>query len=402
MDVTGDGISDDDLGDAVRFDYSKTSGIANPYGWRAPYVADSATYNEGFRSYNRDDKAHYIYGTKELWYLHTIESKTMIATFTLQSRSDLLGVDERGHKTDSSKAMCLKQIDLYSKADWLKYGSAAVPIKTVHFVYDYSLCPGINGKVDNLGKLTLKEIWFTYNGNNKGVLNPYIFNYHANNPGYRVNMADKWGSFKDPAQNPGSTPSNPITNAEYPYSLQDSATAAYNAGAWALDSITLPSGGRIKVNYESDDYAYVQNRPATQMCKIAGIGTDTSGQKYTNRLYNFLNILSGSNDGLYIYVKVPYTPASDADLYARYLAGISKLYFRLYVAMPTDDFGGGSEYIPCYADPGFFACTLVWTGAGPEYHLDQGQRGEQFGYRQRQPESFGADGDQFPPTQSTG
>jgi hypothetical protein len=363
VDVTGDGISDDDLGDAVRFDYSKTSGIANPYGWRAPYVADSATYNEGFRSYNRDDKANYIYGTKELWYLHTIESKTMIANFTLQSRSDLLGVDENGNRIDSSKAMCLKQIDLYSKADWLKSGSAAVPIKTVHFVYDYSLCPGVNSPVDNLGKLTLKEIWFTYNGNNKGILNPYMFNYHPNNPGYRVNMADKWGTYKNPAQNPGATPSNPITNAEYPYSLQDSAAAANNAGAWSLDSITLPSGGRIKVNYESDDYAYVQNRRSTLMCKIAGIGTDTSGQGYSNRLYSFLNALNGLSDGLYIYIKVPYAPASDADLYARYLAGISKLYFRLYVAMPKDDFGSGSEYIPCYADPD--SSLAHWYGVLP-------------------------------------
>ena len=367
VDVTGDGISDDDLGDAVRFDYSKTSGIANPYGWRAPYVTDSATYNEGFRSYNRDDKAHYIYGTKELWYLHTIESKTMIATFTLQSRSDLLGVDENGDKIDSSKGMCLKQIDLYSKADWLKYGTAAVPIKTVHFVYDYSLCPGVNSPVDNLGKLTLRQIWFTYNGNNKGILNPYIFNYHNNNPGYRVNMSDKWGTYKNPAQNPGATSSNPITNAEYPYAIQDSATAAYNAGAWTLDSITLPSGGRIKVNYESDDYAYVQNRRSTLMCKIAGIGTDTSGQNYTNRLYNFLNILSGSNDGLYIYVKVPYSPVSDADLYARYLAGITRLYFRLYVGMPKDAFGSGSEYIPCYADPD--SSLTHWYGVLPNQNI---------------------------------
>ncbi len=345
VDVTGDGISDDDIGDAVRFDYSKTSGIDNPYGWRAPYITDSANYNEGFRSYNRDDKGHYIYGTKELWYLHTIESKTMIATFTLQCRKDLLGVDENGRKYDSSKAMCLKQIDLYSKADFLKNGTAAIPVKTVHFVYSYELCRGVNMPVNDSGKLTLKQIWFTYNGNNKGILNPYVFNYHPNNPNYRVNMTDKWNTYKDAAQNPLASPTNPITNAEYPYALQDSTTAAYNAGAWALDSIQLPSGGRIKVNYESDDYAYVQNRRATQMCRVVGMGVDTTGT-YVNRLYNFFQ-----NDGLYAYVRVPRAPVSDADLYARYLDGIGKLYFRMYVAMPKDDWGSGSEYIPAYADP---------------------------------------------------
>ena len=360
VDVTGDGISDDDYGDAVRFDYSKTSGIANPFGWRAPYVTDSANYNEGFRSYDRDDKANYIYGSKELWYLHAIESKTMIATFKLQPRSDLLEIDERGNKSNTGKAMCLKEINLYSKADFMQHDTAAIPIKTVHFEYSYELCRGVNYPFNDSGKLTLKRIWFTYNGNNKGVLNPYVFNYHSNNPRYRVNMSDKWGTYKDPAQNPGATVSNPITNAEYPYALQDSALAASNAAAWSLDSIQLPSGGRIKVNYESDDYAYVQNRRATQMCKIAGIGLDTLGT-YSNRLYNFF-----ASDGMVVYVKIPSAVSTNQDLFARYLDGIGKLYFRLYVAMPKDDFGSGSEYIPCYADPDL--TQAHWYGFVPGNH----------------------------------
>jgi hypothetical protein len=351
VDVTGDGISDDDIGDAVRFNYTKVSGIANPFGWRAPYIADSANYNEGLRSYNRDDKAHYIYGTKELWYLNSIESKTMIATFTLQHRSDLLAANEQGNKVDSSKAMCLKQIDLYSKADFLAHGANAIPIKTVHFVYDYELCRGINRPVNDSGKLTLKQIWFSYNGNNKGTLNPYVFIYHPNNPMYNTNMTDKWGTYKDPATNPDATTGNPINNAEYPYALQDSTTAAYNAGAWMLDSIQLPSGGAIKVNYESDDYAYTQNLRSTQMCNVIGFGTDGSGHMVRN-MYGVLG------DNLYAYIRVPYQPASLSDLYARYLDGIGKMYFRLYVPMPnTDEFGTGSEYIPCYAD-------LDTTGGG--------------------------------------
>ncbi|HWK02988.1 MAG TPA: PA14 domain-containing protein [Puia sp.] len=349
VDVTGDGISDDDIGDAVRFDYSKTSGVANSYGWRAPYVMGKANYNEGFRSYNRDDKANYIYGKKELWYLHTIESKTMIATFTLQPRSDLLDIDENGVKSNTGKAMCLKEINLYSKADFLSHGTTAIPIKTVHFEYSYELCRGVSSNSPSAGsdsgKLTLKRIWFTYNGNNKGVLNPYVFNYHSNNPNYQTSMSDKWGTYKDPIQNPGSTSSNVLTNAEYPYALQDSTLAAANAGAWNLDSIQLPSGGRIKVKYESDDYAFVQNRRATQMCTIAGIAMDNQGG-YNNKLYNFFK-----GDGLYVYIKVPYAVTTPKEVYSRYLEGIGKLFFRLFVTMPKDDFGSGSEYIPCYAEP---------------------------------------------------
>ncbi|WP_431212115.1 hypothetical protein ACQ86N_41215 [Puia sp. P3] len=181
VDVTGDGISDDDLGDAVKFNYSKTAGIANPYGWRAPYDS-SATYNEGFRSYDRDDKGHYISGSKELWYLHTIESKTMVATFKLQPRADLMEISEVGTKSNSGKAMCLKEINLYSKADFMAHDTFAIPIKTVHFEYSYELCRGINSHVNDSGKLTLKKIWFTYNGNNKVTRNPYVFNYNSTNP----------------------------------------------------------------------------------------------------------------------------------------------------------------------------------------------------------------------------
>ena len=349
VDVTGDGISDDDIGDAVKFNYTKVAGIANPFGWRAPYITDSANYSEGFRSYDRDDRAHYVYGTKELWYLNSVESKTMIATFTLQPRSDLVGVDERGHKSDNTKSFCLKQIDLYSKADFMAHGPAlATPIKTVHFQYSYQLCRGINQPVNDSGKLTLTKIWFTYNGNDKGIRNPYVFYYHPNNPRYKVNTVDKWGTYKDASMNPGWTAANPITNEEYPYAIQDSTQAAYNVGAWEMDSIVLPSAGKIKVNYESDDYAYVQNRRSTLMCKIAGFGKDRFGS-YGSSMY--VNGGPGASyDNLYAYITVPYAPASQQDLYARYLAGISKLYFKIFVQMPTDTWGSGDDYVPGYAD----------------------------------------------------
>jgi hypothetical protein len=345
VDVKGDGISDDDQGDAVKFSYSKAAGIASPFEWRAPY-SNKANYNEGLKSYPRDDKANYIYGKKEQWYLHAIESKTMIATFTLDSRQDMLEIDEAGDKMNNGRAFCLKQIDLYSKADYLAHGPGATPIKTVHFEYGYDLCPGVNMPTNNNGKLTLKKIWFTFNGNNKGQLNPYVFNYHKNNPAYRTNASDKWGTYKDPAQNPGGA-----SNAEYPYALQDSTQAAYNAGAWMLDSIQLPSGGRMKVNYESDDYAYVQNRRATQMMEIVGLGQGATGS-YGNNLYEHTGVGGFDiKDNLFVFVKIPQRVHSKSELYARYLDGLSKLYFRLYVQMPSNDGTSGSEYVSCYAEP---------------------------------------------------
>ncbi|MFL5746677.1 MAG: hypothetical protein ACJ751_18515, partial [Niastella sp.] len=362
VDITGNGISDDDQGDAVRFNYSKTAGIASPYEWRAPY-SDSANYAEGLKTYSRDDKANYISGKKELWYLHSIESKTMIATFTLQDREDLLAIHEDGTKVNNRKAYCLKEINLYSKAEFLVKGTGATPVKTVHFDYTYELCRGINrykGTGNDSGKLTLKRIWFTYNNNDKGRLNPYEFYYHNNNPRYITNATDKWGTYKDPRQNPGIINGNPVSNADYPYALQDSALAAYNAAAWTMDSIKLPSGGGIKVKYESDDYGYVQNRRATQMMQLTGFGS-SKALSNDNSLYKvdpFLKI----TDNLFAFVKIPVRVANDQELFTRYLDGLKKLYFRMAVNMPTDQWGSGSEYISCYADPDFAYNNGKWYG----------------------------------------
>jgi len=349
VDRTGNGISDDDQGDAVKFNYSKVCGIANPYRWRAPYF-DSAgtswgTYNEGLKTDSRDDKGNYVYGEKELWYLHTIESRTMIATFVVENRSDLFAIDESGHKYSDNSAKRLKEINLYSKADFLKNGTNAIPVKTVHFDYSYDQCPGVNQPLSGGGKLTLTKIWFTYNGNDKGRQNPYIFNYNSLNPSYNIKSYDRWGNYKDAMQNPGSTATNIINNAEYPYALEDSTRAAQNAAAWALDSIYLPSGGAIKVAYESDDYAYVQNRRSEDMFKLAGFGPDTLIAHAGPKLY-----YPGQGDYLYAFVNVPLSVTTKANLYQKYLVGNSKLYFRTFVRMPDDQYGSGWEYVSCYAN----------------------------------------------------
>ena len=344
VDLTGDGITDDDAGDAIKFNYSKIYGIGNPYQWRAPYVTDSATYNMGFKTYDRDDRGNYVYGEKEIWYLNSIYSKSMVATFKLGSRKDLLAIDENGKKTEvNHQVKKLEEINLYTKADFLKHGLNAVPIKTVHFEYTYELCRGINRPLNDSGKLTLKRIWFTYNDNDKGKLNPYVFNYHHNNPGYNIRSYDKWGNYKDPLQNPGSSPTNLINNAEYPYALQDSLPAAENAAAWTMNAIKLPSGGTIKVDYESDDYAYVQNKRAMQMFKVAGFSSyrPTGLNDLSDRLY-------GASDNLFIAVKVTDQVSNRKDAFDKYLEGLDKIYFRLSVRMPGDKYGSGFEYVPCY------------------------------------------------------
>lgn len=362
-DVKGDGITEDDMGDAIKFNYSEVYNSTNSYRWRAPYYQNKASYNEGLKTDNRDEKGSYSYGKKEIWYLNSIESKTMMATFVLETdvdsaRKDVYGVlGENGGADVTQKLYRLKEINLYSKADVAKNGIAdAKPIKTVHFDYDYSLCPGVPSSSTGNAKLTLKRVWFSYNKNEKGRLNPFEFSYQNNNPSYNNKSYDRWGNYKDPQTNPGS-----LSNMDYPYTAQskgidfvtDSTNAANAASAWTLTNIKLPSGGKIKVSYESDEYAFVQNKRAMQMFDIAGFGNNSTATPKPY-LYAVNNLLP--EDNYYIFINITSaisaTNANDIkrEILSKYLAGVEKLYFKLFVKMPADKWGSGNEFVPCYAD----------------------------------------------------
>ncbi|MBC9913354.1 PA14 domain-containing protein [Chitinophaga varians] len=365
VDISGDGITDDDAGNAVKFNYTRTAGVNNPYKWRTPYTK-FATYNEGLKTDRRDDKGSYVYGEKELWYLNSVESKNMIAIFKLGDRDDLLPIDSAGNKIVGTKqAKRLDEINLYVKAEYLKDSVNAKPVKTVHFEYSYELCPGANAPESSSGKLTLKKLWFSYNGNEsktnkaRNQQNAYVFHYNSNNPGYNSKSFDRWGNYKDARNNPGYADNSPISNVEMPYALQDSTMAAKNAAAWTLDSIVLPSGGRMKVTYESDDYAYVQHRRASKMTRIAGFAgaRPQSVDELTDNLYE---LTGGRHDNLYVAFDAELPVTSNKEVFDNYLSELhDTVFFRLNVKMPSDTYGSGYEYVPCYAfldrnDYGFF------------------------------------------------
>ncbi|MEP7280036.1 MAG: hypothetical protein ABI813_15420 [Bacteroidota bacterium] len=352
-DVTGDGITDDDLGTAIRFNYwRKTDGFQ----WRTPYAAGKANYNEGLLSDKMDDRGNYSYGRKELWYLHSIESKTMVAVFETGNREDALGADAAGY-TDTAMAnrqQYLKSIRLYAKADWNKSSNTAVPLKTVHFVYDYSLFADgsspLKGVPNNTlagaagnehietnqgGKLTLKTIYFTYQGNTKGVLQPYRFQYDFNR-GYEWKQYDRWGNYKN------ATDDNPpgVVNDYYSYSGQNKLKADANAALWQLTKINTPAGGMIEVSYESDDYFYVQDRKAMQMYPLAGVG-------------GVINSNSNYYEDDKIFVRLPEALPSDAALRARYFdAGNGNasqyLFFKALVKLKTGI--NSDEYVSGYVE----------------------------------------------------
>lgn len=367
VDVTGNGISEDDMGDAVKFNYSK---FEEGFKWRTPTADASATYSEGLKTDQKDDKAHYVYGEREMFLLYSIESKNMVARFYVKDdRKDCRGVlGQQGGRDDGHGMRRLDKICLYSKADLVKFpnGVGAKPIKTVKFFQSYRLCQGAESSVNGYGKLTLDSIWVTYNGNSKKAKSRYVFYYPAdNNPAYDFNSNDRWGNYKKASDNPGN-----LLNADYPYTIQDTAKANKYVAAWMMNRVLLPSGGVINVQYESDDYGYVQNRKAACMNTILGFGSSTApnlSSPTINQLYNG----GGDNEYVYVQLSYPISAGSAADkqkeLAARYFDNVSQLYMKLAVKMPS---GGnvpglaGSEMIPVYADIdsyGLVSASVAWV-----------------------------------------
>lgn len=361
VDVTGNGITEDDLGTAVKFNYTKS---AYTYKWSTPRKntdAAIAHFNAGLRTERKDNKATVSYGEREAWYMHSIESKSMIAVFKTSPRNDAKSVNginansivDVTIKNSENASLKLDSILLYTKADIKANGLAgAVPLKTVHFEYSYTLC---NGTPDNAagGKLTLKDIYFTFNGQARDSKNRYVFDYgdltsKSENPDYAYNASDRWGTYK-PAKDPVSSAAlNPggLSNVDYPYTSTDKTKDDAYAGAWSLKKILLPSGGQIEVQYEADDYAYVQNRRACNMFKIYGFG-NTTNYTQNNSLYTVVQ----NEDQNYVYVQLSEplqgkTPADiKKEIAAKYLDSLNQLAFRLTVNMPK-----GTEPLTMYAN----------------------------------------------------
>ncbi len=356
IDVTGNGITEDDIGEAVKFNYSRIiNGTKQTHRWRSPNsTSQVANFNAGSLTEIRDDKAMITYGERESWYLQSVESKSMIALFYVSKRADGNSAKSILGEIDQTVDL-LKKLDsiaLYNKSDLKSNGlTLAKPIKTVHFKYSYKLCQGTpdndTAAIGSKGKLTLDSIYFTYNGKNRAKKNKYSFSYTVAaadsaqfNPIYSMGNTDRWGSYKDFSANPAG-----MRNADFPYTLQ-TATAKTNldknASAWMLRKITLPSGGQMEIDYESDDYGYVQNKKAAAMMKVVGFGSTNNYANATNLLYPFSFPTPAEND--YVFIEVPESCANATDVYNKYLVGLKQISFKLSVRMPK-----GYEFIPCYA-----------------------------------------------------
>lgn len=363
------GPSDGDYGGYTKFKYQKLA----DFNWRTPVESQKATYTEGLKSDFTDDKANIIYGKKDLYYLDSIITKNYFAVFHKSYRQDGLGVTgENGGTNSSARVMKLDSISLYSKRD------LSAPTKRVHFEYTYDLCQGISnttspGTVPGKGKLTLKKIYFTYRNSNKAKLSPYTFDYHegllAENPYYNMKAYDRWGGYKPnnstsigvrdnatTAENANSFITAALPASDYPYVEQDRTVTDVYSSAWCLKEINLPSGGTIKMTYESDDYAYVQNKKAGQMFKIINYVTDTTSGALTSGNVDKSNtqVPFSAPAGFFIF-----KASSGIPNVTDYSEGIKYVYFRFLQNIKTTN-KPNLEYVSGYGE--FKNLTFIKRG----------------------------------------
>ncbi|OAN63256.1 hypothetical protein A8B79_15695 [Balneola sp. EhC07] len=150
--------------------------------------------------------------------------------------TELLTSGFRGHKKLDRVALINKsENDTISKSE---------------FDYDYYLRPNSSGSVAG-GALTLNAVHF-FGTNNTPSSPPYRFNYAYGelNPSFHPDDIDDWGRYRHPGQNQSN---RGFRNRTTP---QDKGRADMSA-AWSLTNIITPTGSELEIEYESDDFIFV-------------------------------------------------------------------------------------------------------------------------------------------------
>lgn len=307
VDRTLDGPTPDDFGGYTKFNYTQVCGTPasdgyktegdNWYRWRIPYTG--LLYDRNELSDPEDDVGVVMAGEKEIYYLESIETKTHIAQFEISDRQD--GIDaaenaEAAKEREAKGSRTLKKLDkirLYAKD---KDGNPGRLLKTVRFNYDHSLMKGLpNATSDGVGKLTLKKVWFEYEDIVNAGISPYVFGYEYKTSGYPTKysgLVDIYGEYSEESQNPEYNPLNIDRWGNYQYNgserhsklnpwvSQNPNITQFDPAAWQLKWIRLPSKGEIHVQYEQDDYSYVQSRPAMAMVSLRDVPDEDENKYY--------------------------------------------------------------------------------------------------------------------------
>ncbi len=266
-------IDEEDWGYWVKFKYGQ---YTNDYTWRVPYSGEQIDAQDKTTTFSQ--------GSKQLYFLNSIQTRSHVALFLKDTRNDNLDKDKlRG-------SLRLREIALLTKENYKRLFMAASQggfgltsdeglqniskvwmlgdfysttgthpsqgsfviqnaIKRIRFNQTYDLCPGTSNSNDpNKGKLTLASVAIIGRNDLKSIPD-YKFEY-GNNPAYDVNKWDGWGAYSSS----GSTG----------YNTHQASASDADGAAWSLTRITNPLGSSIDVAYERDTYSSISGETITE------------------------------------------------------------------------------------------------------------------------------------------
>ncbi len=378
IDRTWDGPSSDDFGGYVKFNYNQYLGNnagsksgGNWYQWRVPY--SGLIYNKGQLSDLNDDMGNVSMGQREVYYLSTVETKTNIAAFYTSDRNDGLEAKQASTSTESAFFDAIKS-DYFSSysssADKLQKldsiylyarntdGSRGEVVKRVYFKYDYSSWPGQPNTIssaDGSGKLTLKYWWTEDRDVRNARISPFqcVYTYPSGKYPAKYTLIDKYGSGKNESPSFtnflsdrwGAYQENGESRYDNMMAWNDQKTnSSFDPAAYQLKQIILPSKGEIHIQYEQNDYRYVQDRIANVMAPLKKVSSEITGS--AGDVY-YLNL-----DSLGL-TSSQYQDVVDL-IQQEYINKGEKIYFKFLYALQNSDIPDvnscNSEYISGYVN----------------------------------------------------
>ncbi len=334
-DIDNNGPSRNDLGHYTKFNWVKSHTETNRIG------ADGQnTAFPGVLSDKLDDRASFSIAEKEVYYVQSIETKTHKAVFEYTNdRKDALNFLKNGslESSPATPKARLTSIKLYKLDDT---GNLGVLIKEVHFNQSYNHWQGVtnSNSPGNLSgqtnaRLTLDGLYTTY-GTAGGVeiegtnRNEYFFEYYASTypsaaSGQKPeNSIDRWGNKQLVSENDYG-----VSNHIMPHTTQDKNTADLNAKEGLLHRINNPMGGSVEVDYEADDYGYVQDKKAMRLFEVVGVGASPAGATVGSGMVHI-----DQNDKYLLFKLEEPVNNTSVDVSA-YLEGIDQLHFKILMGL---------------------------------------------------------------------
>ena len=430
IDKTFDGPTNDDFGGWTKFNYrqkhgskDKKSGHDDWYRWRFPYKG--LHYNRNSLSDRRDDRGAVQSGVKEVYFMESIETKTHVAIFVtnasdysekfvhvdgndlsilkgsqdarldgIEAQSEATALTENSQDVPTAGELeKLERIVLFAKNDDGQL--VGKPLKVANLEYDYDLCKGVpnhlyshNEIPESTGKLTLKKLWFEYEGVVPQRIRPYEFDYEYKsaqefgaglpddyddiinyktiglneNPDFNDFLKDAWGNVRSDEEN----------RARFlkPWVQQDQVSANFDPAAWNLKQVKLPSGGEILVHYEQHKYATVMHKKATQFVSLAdhSNGEDSQGLIEGFKLNNNDVDVDYNHDGIESQDEID----EYADELREYLEDQNeRLYFKLLYQLTPD---GNQSVLPEHCNveyiTGYVHATVEHADGSPEIWIN--------------------------------